>query len=141
MFFSGPKIFTVFVKPSAPAPYETAEFIPETSALMGFFFHFFWCFYHRLWVHGIALMTLWGIFIIGGEHYGLSPFTLMVLELMLRLLVCTEGNNWRQSQYKRRGYILSDIVTGDGEIAAKQRYYQRWLDVQPNTIPQTVRPA
>lgn len=141
MLSSGPKIFTVFVKPSAPAPYETAEFIPETASLMGFFFHFFWCFYHRLWVHGAVILALWSVFIIGGEHYGLKPFTLFALELLLRLLVCFEGNNWRQAFYKSRGYILSDIVTGDGEIAAKQRYYQRWLEVQPQTIPHTVRPV
>ncbi len=140
MFFSGPRIYTVFIKPNALSAYETAEFVEEKSSMMGFFFHFFWCFYHRLWLHGLIIMLLWSVFIIGGEYYGFNGFTLITLELMLRLIVCFESNNWRQSHYKRRGYILSDIVTGDGEIAAKHRFYQRWLDNQPTTIPHIIRP-
>jgi hypothetical protein len=138
MFSSGPKIYAVYVNPSHPTPYETAEFIPESAAIWGFFFHFFWCFYHKLWLHGGIIMALWAVFLAGGQQFGLNPFTIGVLELLLRGIVCFEGNSWRQSSYKKRGYILSDIVTGDGEIAAKQRFYERWLQTQPQTIPNRI---
>lgn len=139
MFSTRPKIYAVYINPKDPAPHETAEFVEEGGSIWGFIFHIVWCFFQGLWIHGILLAIAWSLLIVGGEEAGLNVFSVAAVEMFIRLLVAFEGNNWRQGQLKVRGYILSDIVTGDGEIAAKQRFFQRWLDEQPGTIPTTVR--
>ena len=49
------------------------------------------------------------------------------LSFALRILVAFDGGNWQQARLQRKGYILSDIAAGDSELAAKQRFYTRWL--------------
>lgn len=129
--FNRPKIYAVYVNPRDAAPYETAEFVEEKAALMGFLFHAFWCLYHRLWWHALAIIVLWIAVFAGGEAIGLSAISLSICELFIRLAVAFEGNHWRQADLKRRGYVLAELVTGDGEIAAKLRFYQRWLESKP----------
>ncbi len=139
MLHTRPRIYAVYINPADPAPYETAEFVEEGGSFLGFIFHILWCVYHKLWWQVAAIALVWGPLIAEGEEMGLNVLSIAAIEMFIRLLVAFEGNNWRQAKLKRQGYILSDIVTGDGEIAAKQRFFQRWLDQQPATIPATIR--
>jgi hypothetical protein len=141
MFFQRPHIYAVYLNTQHPSAYETAEFVEERGSFWGFAFHAFWCFYHRLWIHGLVIAVLFGSVVLVGKHFGINPLTILALEFFIRLIVAFEGNEWRQNDLRRRGYFLSDIVTGTSELTAKQRYYQRWLDHLPTTIPQSIRPA
>lgn len=127
MFSNSQKIYAVYIKPDDEYPHETAEFVEEHASIWGFIFHFLWCFYHRLWLHGIALAVLWGLLVAGGEELGLHITSIAVIEMGIRLLVMFDGNGWRQDKLLRNGYILSDIVTGTSELTAKQRFFDRWL--------------
>ncbi len=128
----GQKIYTVYMKPDDEFPLETIEFVPEEASVFGFIFHLLWCFYHRLWLHGLVIAIIWGIVITDGKSLGLGMASIAVIELAIRLLVMFEGNNWRQEQLLRKGYILADIVTGDSEISAKQRFLDRWFASERN---------
>jgi hypothetical protein len=131
MFFNRTKSYAVYINPRDAAPHETAEFVEERATWMGFFFHAFWCAYHRLWWHALVIALVWVTVLVGGKAMGFSTLSLGIAELFMRAVVAFEGNHWRQADLKRRGYILSDLVSGDGEMAAKQRFYQRWLDQKP----------
>jgi hypothetical protein len=127
MKFGGPKIYTVHLKPDDRYPHETVEFVEENANIWGFVFHGFWLLYSRAYLAGAIILLFWTAFVASGEALGLHVGTVMVVELVLRLFVCFDGNDLRRSALKRRGYILSDIVIGDSELAAKQRFFQRWL--------------
>lgn len=122
------KIYAVYVNPDDDMPHETAEFVEEHFALWGFVFHAFWCFYHRLWFWGLGMLFIWALFVAGGIEMGLSLITTVIVELAVRLIVGFDGNHWREQALQRKGYILSDIVSGDSELAAKRRFYDHWLE-------------
>jgi len=127
----GMRVYAVYINPKHPAPHETAEFVPEHASMWAFLFHAFWCFYHKLWWQGLAVMAAWVVFVAGGEQIGLSMLSVGAIELAIRIYVAFEGNSWRQDRLRKQGYILSDIAVGDTELAAKHRFYQRWLDQVP----------
>lgn len=128
----GTKIYAVYIDPDDDAPHETAEFVEEHATIWGFVFHAFWCFYHKLWWHGLAVLALWMLFVVAGTELGLGTLAAAACELVIRLIVAFDGNSWRQARLQRKGYILSDIAAGESELAAKQRFYQRWLAQSPS---------
>lgn len=141
MFGRGLKIYSVYIKPDADYPHETAEFVEEHASIWGVVFHLFWCFYHKLWIHGVVLAVLWNAVIIGGSEMGLSVFSIAAFELFIRLIVMFDGNNWRQARLKRKGYILADVVSGAAELEAKQRFFERWLASKPDLSFNEAAPA
>lgn len=129
IFGNSTKLYAVYIKPDDDAPHETAEFIDEHFSIWGFFFHGFWCFYHHLWLRGAIVMAAWVIFVGGAAHLGLGIVSSLVIELAIRIIVGFDGNHWRGQKLRSQGYILSDIVSGESELAAKRRFYDNWLAV------------
>jgi hypothetical protein len=121
------KLYAVYINPNDEVPHETAEFIDEHFSIWGFIFHAFWCLYHGLILWGSVALVLWLAFVAAGAELGLSMISVAVIELAIRILVGFEGNNWRSQKLRAKGYILSDVVSGESELAAKRRFYDNWL--------------
>ena len=131
------KIYTVHIRPSDPNPHETAEFVEENPTLWGFVFGAFWLLYHRVYLAGVVILAMYLAFVVFGDHLGLHIFSIYAINLALRLFVCFDGNDLRRASLKRKGYILTDIVAGESELSAKQRFYERWLasgTLQPTPV-------
>ncbi len=121
------KLYAVFINPKDDMPHETAEFVEEHFSVWGFVFHGFWCLFNGLWIYGLAVLAVWAFFINMSGALGLGFVTATVVELGVRVLVGFDGNEWRANKLRRKGYILSDVVSGESELAAKRRFYDNWL--------------
>ena len=130
MFGQSTKLYAVYIKPDDDVPHETAEFVDEHFALWGFVFHGFWCLYHGLWMWSAITLLAWGLFVGGAASMGVGVLTSVVIELAIRVWVGFDGNHWRGQKLRAKGYILSDVVSGESELAAKRRFYNNWLSVQ-----------
>ena len=124
------KLYAVYIKPDDEAPHETAEFIDEHFSLWGFIFHGFWCFYHGLWVKGALVIAAWAAFVAANTQVlEMAIISSLAIELAIRVLVGFDGNHWRGQALRAKGYVLSDVVSGESELAAKRRFYDNWLTV------------
>ena len=117
-------IYTVHVDPSAPQPYEAAEFVEEGFSAKAFVFPFLWLLYFRLWWHALG-MLLFNVFLLqtgrkrlfasdgadnpaGGAH----------------VLIGFHANDWRRWRMRNKGYLLTDLVTGDSKLRAELRFFR-----------------
>ncbi|MDG1287403.1 MAG: DUF2628 domain-containing protein [Rickettsiales bacterium] len=124
------KLYAVYIKPDDDVPHETAEFVEEHFSLWAFVFHGFWCLYHGLWLYGALVLAVWGGFVGAGVQLGVGLISSFIIELAVRTLVGFDGNHWRSKKLRTKGYILSDVVSGESELAAKRRFYSNWLSAQ-----------
>ncbi len=125
------KLYAVYIKADDDAPHETAEFIEEHFSLWAFAFHGFWCLYHGVWLKGALILAFWGAFVVGGAQLGLGLLSSIAVGLVIRVLVGFDGNEWRGQKLRSQGYVLSDVVSGESELAAKRRFFSNWLAVNP----------
>lgn len=134
MPFGGFKLYSVHIDPSAPRPYETAEFIAEGFNFWAFVFSAMWALYQRLWILGFILICL-NVAIAGmAEQFGFSPVSLYVLQMGLQLMVGFQANDSRRIALAKKGYIVADMVAAHTLLHAEQRFYDRYL---PTVIPET----
>ena len=77
----GTKIYTVHVNPDLPQAYEKPVFIREGFNIYALIFLFVWAFYHRLWLHGMALVVAQAGLMYLDKHDILSPVTVTVAVL------------------------------------------------------------
>lgn len=121
------KLYSVHINPSAPRPYETAEFVPEGFSLWAFMFGVLWALYHRLWVLAFILLCL--NIALGGmaDTMGFSMASISVLQLGLQVMVGFQANDVRRIALTKRGYIVADMVAAHTLLHAEQRFYDRYL--------------
>jgi hypothetical protein len=45
-----------------------------------------------------------------------------------------QGTDWQRARLKRRGYVTADITTGDSQLRAEQRYFDRYFAARPAVV-------
>lgn len=132
--FNGFRLYSVHVDPSAPRPYETAEFIAEGFNFWAFVFGALWALYQRLWILGFILICLNVAFAGMAKHYGFSPVSIYVLQMGIQIMVGFQANDSRRIALAKKGYIVADMVAAHTLLHAEQRFYDRYL---PTAVPET----
>lgn len=119
------RIYTVHINPKKKQPYTIPVFVEEAVNWYAFIVPGIWALYHRLWLVFAAVVAV--NLLLGGLANAeiISPFSLGVIQLGFHFFMALEGNNWRRSKLKAQGYVTSDVVTADGELAAEQRFFER----------------
>jgi hypothetical protein len=127
-------IYTVHINPSLPHPYEEAEFVKEGFSLMAFFFTALWALYHRLWPQALGIAAFNGglLYLLCDDVFAIPGY--LILHLGLHLFVGLEGTEWLRARLKDRGYITVDITTGDSQLRAEQRYFDRHFAARPTPV-------
>lgn len=130
------QIYTVHIRANAKAPYENPIFLKEGFNFWAFIFVWGWALYHRLWLAAGLLFGLEALVRLA-IHFGmLSPFTGTLFGLCVQVLVGFHANDLLRGQLRRKGYIISDIVTSDNLVGAEQRFFERYFPLarpQPAT--------
>lgn len=54
-------------------------------------------------------------------------FSTFMISLLIHVFFGMEANNLKSQKLERTGYIVFDVVTGIDEIAAKQRFFDKYL--------------
>ena len=121
------KLYTVHINPDHEDPYEQAIFIAEGFNLYAFIFHGLWILYHRIWVSGITILTLMISISMLVTALDFSAASTIVLRYGMQLMVGFQGNDLRRSHLTQKGYILTDVVTGNSLLDAQQRFLDRRL--------------
>lgn len=124
-FFPKDYIYTVHINPSNYHAVEKAVFVREGFDFMAFVFGVFWFLYNRMWLE--ALYVAVPVILLGAadKQNWLDDTSLAVLNLAMSFIIGAWANDLRRASLARRGYIMSDVVVGEGEIAAQQRYFER----------------
>lgn len=119
-------IYTVHVNPSIPQPYEAAEFVAEGFSAKAFVFPFLWMLYFRLWWYavGLGLFNL-ALFLLADN--GGSRVMVLIVQLAAHVLIGFHANDWRRWRLRQKGYILTDLVTGDSKLRAELRFFDRYF--------------
>lgn len=137
--FNHTKRYTVHVDPAKNHPYENPVFIKEGFSWPAFIFpiSFFWALNYRLWAVAVGTLGIYVLVQYASLRFQLNPFTAMAIMYGFYFLIASEANDLRRESLGKRGYILSDIVTGDNELRAQQRFFERHFP--SNTQPSSAR--
>jgi hypothetical protein len=122
----GMKIYTVHIRPIDDGD-EMPLFVREGFSFFAFLFHFFWAFYHRLWKAGLMIAAAYIAVGMLGEFGILSQRGMIATQLGIQVIIGFHANDWLRAGLARRGYIMTDITTGDSLLRAEQRYFERSL--------------
>ena len=127
MFFRGMKIYTVHVKDDAVKSGEKPVFIREGFNPAAFLLTFIWAFAHRLWFAGFAILAAFYLLIQIGIMGFVSSLAVGILQLAMQVIIGYLANDWHRRGLARRGYIMTDVTTGDSLLRAERRYFERYL--------------
>lgn len=123
----GPKLYTVHIDPENPPPHGDAVFVREGFNIFAFLFVVFWALYHRLWLVAVVLIGLQALFIGLAEQHVLSMISANIFYMAVQVLFGFHANDLRCDKLKKRGYILADVTTGESQLRAEQRFFERFL--------------
>ncbi len=121
------KIYTVHINLNQEHAVEKAIFVREGFNFMAFIFGIAWALYHKMWFYSFIIgitMTLLGA---ANEQNWLQDDTILVLNTALNVIIGLWANDLRRNHLANKGYIISDIVVSDNELAAQQRYFERMM--------------
>lgn len=127
MFGNTMKVYTVHINPSEKQALEKPEFVEEGFAWLAFLFTAFWAIFHRMWVTMIVLLALSGLINLAMVEQWVSPPLIVIVQLTYQIIFGFVANDLRRWKLKRDGYVLYDIVTGDSQLRAEQRFFDRYV--------------
>jgi hypothetical protein len=125
--FNRMKIYTVHIKPNVPRAQEKPSFVREGFNISALILTFLWAFYHRLWRFGLLILAANILIIALGKIQIISPESTGLLQFAVQVLVGFHANDWLRAGMSKRGFIMTDISTGDSLLRAEQRYFERYL--------------
>lgn len=132
------KVYTVHIQPGASDALEKPEFVREGFNIFAFLFTFLWAFYHRLWGAGLFLIAFHMAFYSMLDAGLIARGSVEMAQLAFQIIVGLQGHDWIRLQLEKKGYVLSDVVTGGSLIEAERRYFERNL---PASQPGRLQPS
>ena len=118
------KIFTVHEKTEAPEPADRVLLVREGFSYAAFVFSVFWLLANRLWGPAFGYVIAMVALHIGGQEFGVSPVSVVVLQLLLQVLVAANAYDLKRMQLAHQGYREAGVLVAESAIAAEQRYYE-----------------
>ncbi|PIR33700.1 MAG: hypothetical protein COV36_02240 [Alphaproteobacteria bacterium CG11_big_fil_rev_8_21_14_0_20_44_7] len=121
------KIYTVYEKENAEDPRETAEFVQEAFSWMAFLFplNIIWALDKRCWLFLLLIVVIESISIFGAEFAGYPPGYIIAFKMPIYILLGIYANDFRRWHLAQRGYKMVGITSGDREVYAQHRYFDR----------------
>jgi hypothetical protein len=132
-------IYTVHLNPKAAEPLENAIFVKEGFSWLATIFTFFWMIYHRIWWAAIAIMVYNMAVAYLQETQILSAEIATIINVAVVVIIGLSAGDWYRDTLRRRGYVLTEIVSGMNEEQAEQRFLDLYLASKPVTPPPTIR--
>ena len=125
------KVYTLHV-PADAAPgdgdaLEDAEFVKDGFAWGAFVFTFFWFFWHRLWLAGLAILAAVVTLSVALGVLRVGPAATFAAELLLCILIGLEASSLRRWTLRKRKPV-ADVVSASSRDEAEAKGFARWLD-------------
>lgn len=118
--FARTKIYSVYIKKDSN-PLENAIFIKQGFNFWAFIFNIIWALFNRLWLVAIALFALNCVFVT------IDSPAMALVSFLVNIWFGFEANNFKAAKLEKLGYINFDVVTGIDPLAAKQRFFDKYL--------------
>lgn len=127
LFSSAPHIYTVHQRPNEIHPEEHCEFVRDAFSFPAFVLPAVWLLTHRCWLAfgAFFLFQLGLAALLKAGHIHMLHFEIALF--IVQLGIGFSFADILRARLKKQGYLLVDIVTGDSEIRAKHRYFERLL--------------
>ena len=115
-------IYTVYTKPNDPNALENAIFIKEGFSWFAAILHFFWAFYHRMWLVGAVLLAI-EITLTSLQLRGYVQMeTIESIKIGILLLIGANFNDLYRKNLEQKGYVFQDVISGKNEEEARCKY-------------------
>lgn len=119
--------YSVYLKPGYRAEHDAPLLVSEGFNWFSFLLGPIWALYHRLWDF-MAIQLLGNAICWWLEQGGhISELTSTLLMVGIATWAGFEAANYQHRGFKRRGYVLADVVAAEGRGRAAQRYLDRTL--------------
>ncbi|GGA90471.1 hypothetical protein GCM10011491_18000 [Brucella endophytica] len=115
----------VVMEPPAETGKDTAErtvFVRDGFSFLALIMPVIWLLFYRLWFEAGLVLAAAVALGVAGEYWG-APGTATILTLLISILVALEGNNWRLSALRRKGYAEKGVIEADDRAEAEIRYF------------------
>lgn len=120
------RIYTVHLKPDKENTIEQLRFVSEGFNFYAFIFTLFWALYQRMWrFAGIILLLNAILFLATWQIEAIGPVTVRICQIGLQLWVGLVANDFMRAHLKRQGFITYALVSGENELRAEQRFFDR----------------
>jgi Protein of unknown function (DUF2628) len=122
-------IYTVHLPPDAITPEQVAEkavFVKEGFAFPGFIFTGLWLLYNRIWLKAILFIAAFVAVLASFWYFNLPRLALGPVQLLMALLVGTEGHEWLRRKYAALGWTHAGTVSGPSLPECELRFFERW---------------
>jgi len=112
--------------PGDPEALDGAELIKDGFSLPAFLFTFFWFFWNRLWLAGIAVLAAVIALAVLLQVLGVGAGATVVAETLLSFLIGLEGNALKRWTWRRKKPAI-DVVGASNLEEAETKAFSRWL--------------
>jgi hypothetical protein len=119
------KIYTVHIKSGSNYQLERPLFLREGFNWGAFMFTFLWAFYHRLWAFGILVLAANVVIGACAAEGIITPVASGLTQFAFQILIGFNANDALRIRLAKRGFVMSDITSGDSLLRAEQRYFDR----------------
>lgn len=121
------KIYSVHVKPGGEPKRHEPVLVKEGFNPWAFLFTGLWALYHRLWRLAAVIVLFNAAMSALMRHHVLSEPSFTVVMLGFNLLIGFHAGDWQRARLRRQGYITADMSSGNNQLAAEQRYLERYV--------------
>jgi len=121
MFFTRTKLYSVYIKKDVPEALDSTVFVSQGFNFWAFLFNMAWSLFNRLWLVSVLLLIFTG-FLMSLD----SPAAPWII-LLANIWFGFEANAFKSAKLERKNYVLFDVVTGIDMLAAKQRFFDKYL--------------
>ena len=124
------KIYNILRSSDTPSSIDSKiEFIEERFSFYAFIFQGFWFFYHKLWLHGITILTIEGALSAALNCGLINNIAFFSIELPFMLLVALQANSWYIENMVKNKHLFIDIIIAKNLDEAKLKFYQTHGDL------------
>ncbi len=120
-------LFNVYINPEAEENLADAVYVRESFNLWAFLFTLFWALYHRMWLVAGGLFVIQMVMFMLSRYGVLSEQDATIIGLFVQAWLGWHASDLRDYTLKKRGYILSDVVSGENDARAQLRFLDRVL--------------
>ena len=123
------KVFTVHTRRGGLDPDRDIVLVKEGFSWPAFFFSFAWALWCRFWLVALGIFLIEVAVNAALAALGADPASQAAISLGLAAAIGLVGNDLKRWSLWRRGYIESDIITGEGGDAAERRFFERHPEI------------
>lgn len=121
------KTFSVYIninqQINKPNKIEQLEFVENSFYFKAFFFQYLWCFFNKLWLAGLILLTVMSLNSFAVASGFISPVISVGIAFIINLYMGFIAPQLKEFSLMRKGYSFKENIIANNYIEAQLRFY------------------